>query len=163
MKTIDIFFKTLLTSVLMVMLTLPVNAMQEDNINEKNTYYFNTTVNGTLEEVTDKVKATLKAHGFGVITELDMHAKLNSALDKDLKPYRLLGVCDPSSAYEALQEEENIGLMLPCKMLIREIDANTFSVVSVDPMLLLNLTGNKELAGIGKDVSERLKKVISEL
>lgn len=160
MKT-PYIFKTL-TSVLIFMLTFSVNAMQTDEKKE-NTYYFSTTVNGTLEEVTAKVKTTLKAHGFGVITELDMHEKLNSALDKDLKPYRLLGVCDPSSAFEALQKEENIGLMLPCKMLIREIDANTFSVVSVDPMLMLNLTGNKDLDGIGKDVSERLKKVINEL
>lgn len=128
-----------------------------------NPYYFGTTVHGDLEEVTTKVKETLKKHGFGVITEVDMHEKLNNALNTEVKPYRLLGVCDPSSAYDALKAEENVGLMLPCKMIIREVDKNTYSVVSVDPDVMMQMIGNQELNKIGANVSKRLKKVIDEL
>ena len=126
-------------------------------------YYFSTTLSGSLEEVTMQVKETLKSHGFGVITEVDMHEKLNNALNKDVTPYRLLGVCDPSSAYDALQVEKNVGLMLPCKMIIREVGENTYSVVSVNPDVMMKMAGNQELNKVGKEVTNRLKKVIEDL
>jgi uncharacterized protein (DUF302 family) len=130
---------------------------------KKTEYYFSTTMSGNLEEVTAKVKAALKKHGFGVITETDMHKKLNAALNKNLKPYRLLGVCDPSIAYEAMQVEKNIGLMLPCKIVIREMNKGAYEVSSVEPKILMDATGNQGLDNIGNDVSERLQNVIKEL
>ena len=80
------------------------------------------------------MKASLKEQGFGIITEIDMHSTLEEKLgDVDMKPYRILGACNPKYAYQTLQKEENIGLFLPCKVLIKQTDENRCDVVMVNP------------------------------
>ncbi|MBE0646577.1 MAG: DUF302 domain-containing protein [Bacteroidales bacterium] len=127
-------------------------------------YFFSTTVNAPFDETTERVKELLKENGFGVVTELDMDQKIEEKLEGvDLKPYKLLGVCNPKMAYDAMQAEENIGLFLPCKMIIKEIDENTTEVVSVDPSVMMKMLGNPKLTPIGDQVTVKLKAVIDRL
>lgn len=126
-------------------------------------YYFSATVSGNLDDITTKVKDVLQKNGFGVITEIDMNEKLNSALDKNLKPYKILGVCDPASAFEAMMVEENIGLLLPCKVIIRETSEGVYQVASVNPEVLMRTVNNKKLDKVSNDVTVRLKKAIDKL
>ena len=90
------------------------------------TYYFSKTLNLAFEEASDKVKASLAEQQFGIITEVNMHEKfIEKGIDINAKPYRLLGACNPKLAYETVNAEENIGLFLPCKVIIKYIDDNT--------------------------------------
>ncbi len=131
---------------------------------EKTGYYFSKTVNGTFEEVTALVKSKLKEEKFGVITEIDMDKKLAEKLEGvEIKPYKILGVCNPGFANQTLQKEENIGLFLPCKMLIKEIDDATVEVVMVNPSELMKMIGNKELLSLADEVTKRFKKVMDSL
>src|SRR5690554_1272900 len=83
-------------------------------------YYFNKTIKGTFEEVIDKVTAGLKTEGFGVLTEIDMKKTFKSKLDVDLRNYKILGACNPTFAYKALEAEDKIGTMLPCNVIVQE-------------------------------------------
>jgi|GEM_PF-698602 len=127
-------------------------------------YYFSTTVNAPFDETTERVKELLKENGFGVITEIDMDQKIKEKIEgAEMNRYKLLGVCNPKLAYKAIQEEENIGLFLPCKMIIKEIDKDITEVVSVDPGVMMKMLGNPGLVPIGDQVTEKLKAVIDAL
>ncbi|MFC2102524.1 DUF302 domain-containing protein [Bacteroidota bacterium] len=127
-------------------------------------YYFGTKVAASFDETTTRVKELLKENGFGVITEIDMDQKIKEKLEGvEMNRYRLLGVCNPKLAYDALQAEENIGLFLPCKMIIKEIDKNTTEVISVDPGMMMKMLGNPNLIPIGDQVTTKLKAVIEAL
>ena len=108
-------------------------------------YYFNKQVDMNFEKATEKVKEELKKQGFGVITEIDMDEKLKEKMDEiDIKPYRLLGACNPKFAYETMQVEENIGLFLPCKVIIKYIDEDTSEVVMINPSAMMKMLGNEK-------------------
>lgn len=127
-------------------------------------YYFSKTIKASFEETTQKVKEALKAQQFGVITEIAMDKKLAEKLpDVHIEPYLLLGACNPKFAYETMQKEENIGLFLPCKVLIKYKDKNTTEVVMVNPSVLMQMLGNKELNGIADEVTQRFKKALDLL
>lgn len=123
-------------------------------------YYFSRTFDGSFEEITEKVKNSLKVNGFGVITEVNMHEKLKEKLDVDMNKYLMLGVCNPKLANEALQIEENIGVFLPCKVLIKEINEGKTEVVSIDPSTTMSMIGNKQLNEIADEATAKLRKSI---
>jgi len=134
----------------------------ENNTSEK--YYFRKTVEGNFEDVTAKVKALLKEEGFGVITEIDMVEKLSDKLEEvDMQPYRILGVCNAKYAYATIQEEENIGLFLPCKIIIKQVDNNKIEVVTVNTENLMQMFENEELFDIAAKVNTKFKKVLKKL
>jgi uncharacterized protein (DUF302 family) len=111
--------KKLIRFISIVTLLIAFNAVSAQEATE---YYFSKTIKGSFEEVTQKVKEVLKIEGFGVITEIDMDEKLKEKLDDvELRPYKILGVCNPGYAYQTIQIEENIGLFLPCKVLVKDI------------------------------------------
>ncbi len=98
----------------------------------------------------------MKKEGFGVITEIDMEAKLKEKLDDvDLPPYRILGVCSPSFAYQTIQVEENIGLFLPCKTLIKDVGNGKIEVVMVNPSALMSMLEKEELKKIADEVLKK--------
>jgi len=131
---------------------------------EKETYYFSKTVKGSFEEVVQKTKAELKKQGFGVITEIDMDAKLKEKLDDvDLPPYKILGVCNPAYAWQTIQAEENIGLFLPCKVLVKDVGDGNIEVVMVDPAALMGMLGKEELVKIADAVSEKFKLALKNI
>lgn len=127
-------------------------------------YYFNKTINGTFEEVTDKVKSVLKEQGFGVMTEIDMDVKLKEKLsDVKMNPYKILGVCNPSFAYQTIQIEENIGLFLPCKVLVKDLGNGKIEVLMVNPSVFMNMLGNEKLDKIAQKVTDKFIAALEKL
>jgi uncharacterized protein (DUF302 family) len=114
-------------------------------------YYFNKTIKGTFEEVIDKVTQGLKDEGFGILTEIDVTATLKEKLDIDFKKYRILGACNPPYAHKALEAEDKIGTMLPCNVIVQEIEEGLFEVAAVNPMASMQAVENKKLNTIARE------------
>ncbi|MBJ7882586.1 DUF302 domain-containing protein [Gelidibacter salicanalis] len=126
-------------------------------------YYFNKTINGTFQEVIDKVTIGLKEEGFGILTEIDVTETLKQKLDVDFKKYRILGACNPSYAHKALEAEDKIGTMLPCNVIVQEVSKGVIEVAAVNPMASMQAVNNEILAEIASDITAKLKHVIEEL
>jgi len=114
----------------------------------------------SYEQALEKVTAELQKEGFGVLTEIDVKATLKKKLDVDFKPYKILGACNPPFAYKALQAEEQIGLMLPCNVIVYVNDAGETVVSAINPMASMQTVQNPDLEGIGSQVAEKLRRVI---
>jgi uncharacterized protein (DUF302 family) len=126
-------------------------------------YYYNKVVNGTFENVIEKVTQELKAVGFGILTEIDVTATLKKKLDVDFKKYRILGACNPPYAYKALQAEDKIGTMLPCNVIVQEVKEGVIEVAAVNPMASMQAVENKELEKIANEIKSKLEKVIENI
>jgi uncharacterized protein (DUF302 family) len=126
-------------------------------------YYFNKTVKGTFEEVVDKVTQGLKDEGFGILTEIDIKETLKKKLDVDFKKYKILGACNPPYAYKALQAEDKIGTMLPCNVIVQEIEDGLVEVAAVNPMASMQAVENDELGEIAREITSKLENVIEKL
>ena len=118
-----------------------------------------------FDEAIEKTRAALKEEGFGVLSEIDIKEKLKEKLDVDFRRYTILGACNPPLAYKTLQEELQIGLLLPCNVIVYEADDANKSVVSaVDAKAMLSVVGdNATLIQVASEVNERLQRVISSL
>jgi uncharacterized protein (DUF302 family) len=116
-----------------------------------------------FEEAIEKVTKELKKEGFGVLTDIDVKATLKKKLDVDYKNYRILGACNPPFAYQALQAEDKIGTMLPCNVVVQEINDGEVEVSAVDPIASMRAIENAELGNIANQVQEKLKRVIKQL
>ena len=110
----------------------------------------------------EKARAALKAEGFGVLCEIDIKEKLKEKLGVDFGNYVILGACNPALAYETLQEEINIGLLLPCNVIVYEEDNRTV-VSAVDAAKMLSVVGNPQLESTASTVNEKLRRVIDSL
>jgi uncharacterized protein (DUF302 family) len=106
---------------------------------------------------------SLKKHGFGVLTEIDVKETLKKKLDVDFRPYRILGACNPKMAYQALQAEEKIGTMLPCNVIVQQHEDGKVEVSAVDPVASMQAIQNPALAGIAGEVREMLRNVVDGL
>jgi len=126
-------------------------------------YYFKKETSLSFEEAENKVREELQKEGFGVLTEIDVTATLKKKLDVDFKPYKILGACNPPYAYKALQAEEQIGLMLPCNVVVQENSAGNIVVSAIDPIASMQAVENSGLGPVALEVQEKLKKVIDSL
>jgi uncharacterized protein (DUF302 family) len=126
-------------------------------------YYFNKTLNTSFEEAVARVVTELKKEGFGVLTEIDVSEALKKKLDVDFKKYRILGACNPSFAYQALQLEDKIGTMLPCNVIVQETSAGVVEVAAIDPIASMQAIDNPKLRSVAEQVQAMLKKVIETL
>jgi len=126
-------------------------------------YYFSKTVGSNFEDSIIKVKEYLKQEGFGVLTEIDVKDTLKKKIDVDFRKYIILGACNPQFAYKALQTENKIGVMLPCNVIVQELDSGDIEVSAVDPISSMQAVENKDLAPIAEQVREKLKSVIESL
>ena len=126
-------------------------------------YYFSKKVKGAFEEILEKVTASLKNEGFGVLTEIDVKETLKKKLDVDFHKYRILGACNPLFAYKALQAEDKIGIMLPCNVIVQEKVEGEVEVAAVDPVASMKAVDNPDLLSIAKQVQEKLQHVIGSL
>jgi len=127
-------------------------------------YGIRTTVPTSYEETIPKVTAALKEGGFGVLTEIDVAATLKAKIDADFTKYVILGACNPKLAHATLQEELEIGLLLPCNVIVyEEPDSGKTVVSAVDPERMLSIVDNPELATRAGEVKAMLQKVIDAL
>jgi uncharacterized protein (DUF302 family) len=127
-------------------------------------YGFGTTLNVPYEEAVEKVTAALKMQGFGVLTQIDVQATLKQKLNVDHRRYVILGACNPPLAHRALQAEPGVGLLLPCNVIVYEGDQAGESVVSIiDPLVMMQVSDNPELAAVATQAGDKLKKVVAAL
>jgi uncharacterized protein (DUF302 family) len=125
-------------------------------------YYFSKVLSGTFDDALPRVIEALKKEGFGILSEIDVQAKMKEKLGIDFRRYMILGACSPPNAYRALQAEENIGLMLPCNVILYEKNGRT--VVSViRPTVAMQMIQNEELGKTAREVEEQLKKAFDAM
>jgi uncharacterized protein (DUF302 family) len=126
-------------------------------------YYFSKTLAMSFDEAIIKVTEELKKEGFGIITEIDVKETLKKKLNVDFKKYRILGACNPSFAYQALEAEDKVGTMLPCNVIVQEISEGKTEVAAIDPIASMQAIENPKLRNVAEQVQSKLKKVIDDL
>ncbi|MCK9163304.1 MAG: DUF302 domain-containing protein [Bacteroidales bacterium] len=126
-------------------------------------YYFNTIVSADFESLKEKVIEELKKEGFGVLTEIDIQATLKKKIDVDFRKYVILGACNPGFAFKALTAEDKVGTMLPCNVILQELEDGRIEVAAVNPKASMQAIENRDLEGIANEVSMKMKRVIEAL
>ena len=126
-------------------------------------YYFAQTLRSSFDEAVAKTTAALKEEGFGIITEIDVKETLKRKLDVDFRRYKILGACNPKLAHEALKLEDKVGTMLPCNVIVQELDSGEIEVAAIDPVASMQAIGNPELEGKAQTVRQKLQQVIQRL
>lgn len=126
-------------------------------------YYNSKVVSTNYEETLLKVVEELKKEGFGVLTEIDVKATLKTKLDVDFRRYKILGACNPLFAYRALQHEENLGVLLPCNVVVQELENGGIQVSVVNPLISMQAVKNDALHEVATEVSLKLSNVLSKL
>ena len=111
----------------------------------------------------DKVTADLQTEGFGVLSDIDVAAKMKEKLGEDMPPYRILGACNPALAHQAISAVPDIGLLLPCNVLVREDETGAVSVSFMDPKSVLSLVDNPGVEPLAREVKARLERVLEAL
>jgi len=122
-------------------------------------YGFNAKFNGSFDDAVAKVTEELSKEGFGVLTEIDVKAVLKKKLDIEKRPYKILGACNPVLANQALTAEPDIGLLLPCNVVVREEDDGSINVGFMDPEAVLTLVERDDIGEIAGQVREKLQRV----
>jgi uncharacterized protein (DUF302 family) len=126
-------------------------------------YYFTKAISLGYEQVLEKVQQELKQEGFGIITEIDVRETLKKKLNVDFRRYKILGACNPSFAYQALQVESRIGTMLPCNVIVQEGEDGRTEVSAINPVESMKAVANPQLERIGTQVAAKLQAVIDRL
>jgi len=125
---------------------------------------FGTTVPLPFDQAVERTKDALAREGFGVLTEIDVRATLKKKLDVDFRPYVIFGACNPPLAHRALSADLEIGLLLPCNVIVYATDNANESMVSVmDPEAALSITGRDDIAPLAREVSQRMHRVVESL
>ena len=126
-------------------------------------YYFSHTLSTDFNTAVETVTKALQANGFGIITDIDLQATFKKKLDKDFRPYRILGACNPNYAFEALHLENKIGTMLPCNVIVQEVAPGQVEVAAIDPLASMSAVPNDTLKTVAAQVGEILKKMVDSL
>ena len=126
-------------------------------------YSFHTTVSGEFDQVIDKVTEALKKQGFGVLTDIDIQKTMKAKLGIDRLPYRILGACNPGYANRALEAQPDLGLLLPCNVVVREEDDQSITVSFMDPTAVLGMEETPGVGEVAAEVRELLQKVMADL
>lgn len=126
-------------------------------------YYNSKIINASYDDAITKVTDELKKEGFGVLTEIDVKETLKQKLDVDFRRYKILGACNPPFAYKALSMEENIGVLLPCNVVVQEKEANSIQISIINPMESMQAVKNEDLGAVALEVSVKLNRVLENL
>ncbi len=124
---------------------------------------FGKVVDGNFDDALEKVTTELEKEGFGVLSDIDVAAKMKAKLDKDMPPYRILGACNPPLAWQAISAVEDIGLLLPCNVLVREDAEGRVHVDFMDPVSVMSLVGDAGVEPLANEVKGRLQRVMQAL
>jgi uncharacterized protein (DUF302 family) len=127
------------------------------------TYFFAKTLDIPFDDAVDEVIAALKGEGFGVLTTIDIQATLKKKLGVEFPRYNILGACNPTLAFQALQVENKIGTMLPCNVIVRDDGEGRIEVAAVDPVSSMQAVENPKLANVAATVQAKLASVINSL
>jgi len=126
-------------------------------------YGFHARPRGSFDEVVNAVTEALKGEGFGVLSDIDVAATFKAKLDVERPPYRILGACNPTLANQAIAADTDIGLLLPCNVVVREEDDGTVTVAFMDPVAVLELVKKPEVGALAEEVRSRLQRVQQQL
>ena len=127
-------------------------------------YGFTTTLTGTtFDQALTKALAALKAEGFGVLSDIDVQHAMKERLGVDMRPYRILGACNPPLAHDALQAVPDIGLLLPCNVIVREEVSDRVVVGFLDPQIMVSLVGKPEVRNVADAAEQRLRRACESL
>jgi uncharacterized protein (DUF302 family) len=126
-------------------------------------YTMDRTVSGNFAEVVDRTSDALSEEGFGILCDIDVQEKFAEKLDEDFEQYRILGACNPPLAYDALSEEQRLGTLLPCNVIVYERDNDEIGISAVDPLEMLSVTTNPDLDPIATKVRDRLQRVLDDV
>ena len=127
------------------------------------TYFFAKTLDVPFDDAIFKVTEALAAKGFGILTTIDVKATMKKKLDADMAPYTILGACNPPLAHQALQAEPDIGLLLPCNVIVREEAAGRVVVGFLDPQTMVGLVGKPSVRPVADAAEERLRRACAAL
>jgi uncharacterized protein (DUF302 family) len=123
-------------------------------------YYLSRTLSLGFETVVKRTIEALAREGFGVLTDIDVQATLKSKIGADIQRYRILGACNPKLAYQGLQVEDKLGVLLPCNVVVREVDLGRTEVAAIDPLGSMQRTGNAQLETVASEVRARLQRAV---
>jgi uncharacterized protein (DUF302 family) len=126
-------------------------------------YYFTKTVSCSFEQAVSDVTLALKEKGFGIITEIDVTKTFRDKLDADFRPYKILGACNPKFAYKVLNIDDKVGLLLPCNIIVQQLDDGNVEVTAVDPEVAMQAAQNKEMEKFACEVGGILQEIIEGL
>lgn len=126
-------------------------------------YTFDKIVNSSFTETIDNVIIALQKEGFGVLTEIDVKSTLKKKIDVDFRNYKILGACNPPFAYKVLSEEDKIGAMLPCNVVIQEHTNGKIEVSIINPMVAMQSVGNSKLEPIAAEITQKLCRVLENI
>jgi len=126
-------------------------------------YTFGKNLNIDFDQAIDLVKQALSEEGFGVLTEIDVSATMKKKLDLDMKPYRILGACNPEFAHQAIEVNPSIGSLLPCNVVVRKNVDDSVYVEFMDPEAVLGIVNDPEITKVGKEVKVKLERVMNTL
>ncbi len=127
------------------------------------TYAFSTVLDTSYEDAISRVTDALKEEGFGVLTEIDVKATLKKKLDKEFRKYVILGACNPLFAHRSLEADLDVGLLLPCNVIVYETDDKKAYIAAINPVSALEIIQSQELRNIAEEVSEKLERVVGRV
>lgn len=125
-------------------------------------YGFGTTLDLPFDHAVERVKEALKAEGFGVLTEIDVQRTLREKLGREMERYLILGACNPQLAHQALDRERELGLLLPCNVVVREVEGRSWVGIA-DPQAMLSVSGNPALDELAAEAKARLRRALDSL
>jgi uncharacterized protein (DUF302 family) len=139
-----------------------------DNTNDPGddmNYALSTTLHTTFDDAVERIRKALADQGFGVLTEIDMKATLKAKLGEDMEDYLILGACNPPLAHRAVNADRQIGLLLPCNVVVRADAANQGTVIvdAMDPQVMVQVSEEPELRGVANDAAKKLQAAIDSL
>ena len=126
-------------------------------------FYYSRIVNTDFDTTIENVRANLKEEGFGIVSEINVQEKIKAGAGKDITKYIILGACNPSGAYRAIQVDKHIGVMLPCNVIVRENDDGKVEVAAINPQQTIMSIGKQELQPLADEIGAGLRKAVDRL